>query len=244
MQSTYTQEVSESTISSISPETSTRAATADSKSTLVGLVRNLKNEVGVLIQQEIKLAKTEMSEKLGYFTRNGIALAIGGAVAYAGLIVLLLGLGFLAAWAIHLAGIEGLFASFLGLLFIGMLVTGVGGAMVLKGVAAFRKESLTPERTLQTLQDLRGQPAQPKEATPSAPPTEPKTSSAELQARVEATEGEMEETLGELGHRLDPHYLNEQVKHRIQENPYRAGLIAAGAGLLSGLMIRRRFHRT
>jgi len=70
-----------------------------------------------------------------------------------------------------------------------------------------------------------------------------KRTSAEIQAQVEKTEEQMSETLDELGRRLSPHHINQEIKHRIQERPYRAGLIAMAAGVLSGMMVRRRFQK-
>lgn len=208
------------------------------------LVRDLGQEIKTLVQQEMQLVKAELSEKVQIAARNGVALAVGGVMAYAGLIVLLLGFGFLIAWAIHLAGIEGLFASFLGLLFVGLATVGLGGGLVLKGISAFRRESLAPDRTISTLKDLKGTKAKPGAPSEPARPPEPKVSSREMQGRVEATEAEMGETLDELTQRLDPRRLNAKVKHRIQEKPYKAGLIAMGAGLVSGFLIKGRSHNS
>jgi len=213
--------------------------TADSS--FLKLVRDLGQEVRELVRQEITLAKTEVSEKIQYFGRNSVLVGIGAVIGYAGLIVLLLGLGFLAAWVIHLAGIQGLFASFLGLFGVGLVVIGISGGLLLKGIKALRTESLAPDRTLVTLKELKGNPNQ----TPSPKPAEkePRLSSKEMQTRVEATEDQLGETLDELARRLDPHYINDRVKRRIGEKPLHAGFLAAGAGLLSGVLIRRRFRR-
>lgn len=156
---------------------------------VLDLMQALTNETKTFMRQEIALAKTELSEKVGRMAREGASVGIGGFVAYAAAIVMLLGLGFLVAWAIHLAGIESLFASFLGLLGIGLLVLGIGGVLALQGLAGLRKESITPERTVHTLQELRGSSAGP--ATPAPAPPPEKLSSQQAQARVEATEREM-----------------------------------------------------
>ena len=64
-----------------------------------------------------------------------------------------------------------------------------------------------------------------------------------MQPRVEATEDQLGKTLDELARRLDPHYIKDRVKSCISEKPFQAGFLAAVAGLLSGLLIRRRFRR-
>lgn len=202
------------------------------------LFRALTSDLRTLLRQELQLAKTEVSEKLAKLGRNAAALAAGGAVAYAGLIVFLFGLGWLLAWALSLTGMSPIFAAFLGLGIVGLLATAIGCALLLHGLSTLSHESLAPERTLHTLQELKGtrsvaQPAFPNEAAGKA-------SSAEMQARVERTENRVGETLEALGQRLSPQHINEELKHRIQANPYRAGLFAMLAGVASGLLLRRR----
>src|SRR3954465_10020515 len=53
------------------------------------LLRSLSHESTSLLQQEIELAKTELSDKAACVGRNVGYLAVGGMVAYAGVLVLL-----------------------------------------------------------------------------------------------------------------------------------------------------------
>jgi len=206
------------------------------QTSFIGLFRLLTGDTRTFIRQEIRLAKTEMAEKVSKLARNAVLLAIGGAIAYAGLIVLLIGLGWLLAWAFQNAGIQPLLAAFIGLAIVGVLISLIGGLLLMKGLKTLSKARLTPDRTLLTLQELKGnqtvQPAE-KEAGPSP-------SSEEMQAGVEATEERMGETLDELRRRISPQRINAEVKKKIQANPYRSGLIAMGAGLLGGLFVRRK----
>ena len=100
--------------------------------------------------------------------------------------------------------------------------------------------SLAPTRTIHTLQEFKGGKTTPK----SAKPEEPKYSSEELEAQVEETEYQMGATLDELGYRLSPQYLKARLKGKLRQNPYRAGLIALGVGLIGGLVMRRKFRRS
>ncbi len=216
---------------------------APAKTSLVGLFRNLTGETRTFIQQEIRLAKTELSEKISRLGRNAVTLAIGGFIAYAGLIVFLIGVGWLLAWAFETAGLPPGLASFVGLAVIGLLVTIAGCGLLLKGIKTLSREPLTPQRTMHTLQELKGSskpPAPRQSAENSAAPAN--ASSAEMEARVQETETRLGQTLDELGRRLSPQYISAQTKRRIQANPYRSGLIAMGAGLISGLLLRRRFR--
>jgi putative superfamily III holin-X/uncharacterized protein DUF3618 len=206
------------------------------------LARDLVDESKTLIRQEVALARKEIAEKLSYVGRNTAGLGAGLGIAYAGIIVLLIGFGFLIAWAIHLAGIQGLLAAFLGLAGVGLITGMVGGSLILKGVSALKAESLAPERTLRTLQELKGDGAAEK-IKAAAVPELPQPSSAEMQSRVEATENHIGETLEALRERLSPRNINDRIKHRIQGHPYRSSLVAMGAGLVGGLVIRRRFRR-
>ncbi len=216
--------------------------TAPGRFSLFGLIRALTGDTRTFIRQEIELAKTELSEKLASMGRNAAALAVGGFVAYAGLIVFLIGLGWLIGWAFQLAGLQPVFAVFVGLSATGLLVIAVGCALLLKSLKTLSSQSLAPERTVHTLQELKG--TAPVHASSSTgEPSKSKPSSAELQARVEATENRMGEALDELGYRLSPGHIKAQVKEKIETNPYRSGLIALGAGVLSGLFLRSRLRR-
>ncbi len=211
------------------------------RTSLVGLFRALTGDTRTFIRQEIQLAKTEISEKISRLGKNAAALAVGGFVAYAGLILFLMGLGWLLAYAFEAAGLQPALAGFVGLAAIGLVTIAIGSFFLLKGLKSISRESLTPERTVHTLQELRGaETTNPRTATP--PETQEKASSQEIQQRVEDTENRMGETLEELGRRLSPQHINTQVKARISANPYRSGLIAMVAGIFSGLLLRRKFR--
>jgi hypothetical protein len=211
---------------------------------VLGLTRNLVGEIKNFTRQELALFKAEVSEKISSLGKNAVSLAIGGFVAYAGLLVFLIGLGYLLTFAFEAAGLSQLMATFVGMAVIGLLVMLVGAAFIAKALSSFKKESLAPERSLKTLQELKGgHLASASHHAEHEKREEPKRSSAELQAEVERTEAEMGETLDELGYRLSPRHINQRIKTRIVERPYRAGLIAMCAGVISGMMVRRRFQR-
>ncbi len=210
------------------------------RTSLIGLFRELTADTRTFIRQEIQLAKTELAEKASLFGRNAAALVIGGFIAYAGLIIFLMGLGWLLAWAFEAAGLQPVLAGFIGLVAVGLVTIVVGSVLLLKGLKTISSESLAPERTVQTLQELKG--PETFQATPAPPQPEEKPSSEEMQQRVEATENRMGETLEELGRRLSPQHINEQVKGKIRANPYRTSLVAMLAGILSGFLLRRKFR--
>ena len=226
----------------INPETTTAEPLTVPKSSLVGLVRYLTNDLKTFLRQEVDLAKAEISEKAAWFGKNVVMLAVGGFVAYAGLIVFLIGLGWLVAWALQKAGLQPLLAGFLGLTIIGLLVVGAGAAFIFKGLKVFASDTLVPQRTLSTIQRLRGSVPQPSSAKENS--SKPLPSSKEMQARVVQTENRMSETLDELGRRLSPQQINARMKERIRQKPYRSGLVVMGVGLLGGLFLGRESRRT
>lgn len=216
--------------------------TTSTQSSIGGLIRTLTEDTKRLLRQEIELLKSELSEKISYFGRNAVALAIGGFIAYAGFIVLLMGLGWLAAWGLQQAGVQPVLAGFIGLAGIGLLIAIVGAAFLMKGMKAFAKESLAPQKTIHTLQRLKNSEA------PAPGMTElesaPKHSSSEMQSRVVATSDRVTDTIEELGQRLSPSHINAQVKTRIREKPYHAGLAAIVTGVVSGLLLGKAGRRS
>lgn len=212
-----------------------------SQYSVLGLTRNLVGEIKLFMRQELDLFKTELSEKVSKAGKNTVFLAAGGFVAYAGLLVFLIGLGFLLTFAFEAAGLSPWMAAFVGMAVIGLLVMLVGAAFIGKAISAFKKESLAPERSIHALQELKG--GHLPKTEEHRKEDERKRSSAEIEADVERTEQEMGETLDELGRRLSPHHINQRIKTQISERPFRAGLIAMLAGLVSGMMVRRKFQR-
>lgn len=213
------------------------------KPSLATLFSSLAGDTKNLIRQEVQLAKTELSEKLSKMGKNAAMLAVGGFVAYAGAIVFLIGLGWLLGWAMEKAGLEASLARFIGLAAMGLVVAVVGYIILNKALKALSGESLAPEKTIQTLQELKGTPDAAALESNLEEEFHEELTSDEMQARVEATETRMGDTLEELGYRFSPQHMKEQVKETICANPYRAGLVAMGCGLASGLFIRRKLAR-
>jgi ElaB/YqjD/DUF883 family membrane-anchored ribosome-binding protein len=212
-------------------------ALAVSRTSIFKLFKNFTGEFKTLVRQEIELAKKEISEKISMAGKNVASLAAGGFVAYAGLIVLLIGLGWLLGFAFQKAGLEPAFANFLGLAIIGLVIAMIGGVLIAKGLSSLKRNSMAPERTLHTLKELKGgKPVQTEIEKPDF-------SSEELEEQVQQTQYQMGATLDELGYRLSPRYINARIKSKVRENPYRAGLIAISVGLLGGLVLRKRFQR-
>src|SRR5215469_11233880 len=189
-----------------------------------GLVRGLTREAKLFVRQEIQLAKTEISEKVSSKAKSGTKVVIGGVVAYAGLIVFLIGLGWLIGFALAKAGLEPLLAQFIGLGFIGLVIAGCGGFLLMKALKALSRGSIVPVRTVHILQECRGQQAEAMKQSEAH--RAPQASSQELPERVERTEQRIGETFEELQRRVKPSFINTRIKGRLSEKPYRNSLVA------------------
>lgn len=121
--------------------------------TLSDLVKELRDETTILIQQELALAKTETSEKVSKVARNAAYIATGALIAYAGFIFLLLACseGLVAAFAEW--GMDPQIAIWLAPLLIGAIVCIAGYVFLQKGISTLRNESVVPEKTVASLKE-------------------------------------------------------------------------------------------
>lgn len=122
-------------------------------SSIVSLIQQLRDEGITLLRQEVALAKAELSEKLSHKASQAARLAIGGMIAYAGVIVLLLGAGDLLAFALPRTGISPEIATWLGRSLVGLVIAIIGYAMFARARHALSAESIVPEQTLASLRE-------------------------------------------------------------------------------------------
>ncbi|UEM23770.1 phage holin family protein [Skermanella mucosa] len=107
-----------------------------------GLFANLRQEATLLVKREIELARVEAGQKVGQISRGAVALAVGGAVLFIGILFLMLA----GTW-----GLSEYIEPWISALVVGGIVLLVGVVMLLKGISNMKKLNLTPERTLETL---------------------------------------------------------------------------------------------
>jgi len=109
------------------------------------LFSDLTRDVSVLVRKEIDLARTEISGRAKTVARDAATLGVGGALIYAGILALI------AAVILGLAkaGLD----AWLAALLVGLVVVGIGGALIQKGRTGLASTSLAPRRTVETLKD-------------------------------------------------------------------------------------------
>jgi hypothetical protein len=108
------------------------------------LFAELSRQTSALVRQEVDLAKTEMTQKAREVGKDAGFMAAGGAVAYAGLLVLLAALVLLLGLWIPL---------WVSALIVGVLVLGIGGFLVLLGRDRLTKTTMAPQQTVETLKE-------------------------------------------------------------------------------------------
>ena len=112
--------------------------------TLGELFGELSRETTTLIRQEVDLAKVELTQKATDAGKNVGFIAAGGAVAYAGLLVLL------AAVVIGLSRFIPLWAS---ALIVGVIVVAIGYVLAQKGLSALKNLNPAPRQTIRSFQE-------------------------------------------------------------------------------------------
>ena len=109
------------------------------------LFAELSRETGVLVRKEVELATTEMTAKARTAAAHVGTISVGGALAHAGLLVLL------AAFVIGLAQLG--VTPWLSALIVALATMGIGYALVSKGRASLSRANLAPTQTIETLKE-------------------------------------------------------------------------------------------
>jgi hypothetical protein len=120
------------------------AAARDDRS-LGDLLAELSRETGQLVRKEVELATTEMTAKARKAGADAAMMAAGGALAHAGLLVLL------AALVIGLAQLG--ITPWLSALIVGVVTAGIGYMLVNRGKVSMRETSLAPTQTMESLKE-------------------------------------------------------------------------------------------
>lgn len=125
--------------------------TSPSSTSVVSLLQNLRNDTTTLLRQEMALAKAEFERNVSRIGAHAAEVAIGGFVAYAGLIVLLIGLGHLVGTGLARAGMDEEVAEWLAPAFVGILIGGIGYLMMARAKRALANDPIAPRDVLTSL---------------------------------------------------------------------------------------------
>jgi len=109
------------------------------------LFSDLTRESATLVRQEVALARAEIGQKAARLGKDVGMIAAGGAVAYAGLIVILFGFALglvalgMAAWAAYLL--------------VGLVIGLIGGLIAWQGMSGLKHNDPIPHETVETLKE-------------------------------------------------------------------------------------------
>ncbi|HEX5828911.1 MAG TPA: phage holin family protein [Candidatus Limnocylindrales bacterium] len=120
---------------------------AESRSdrSLGDLFGSLTSQLGQLIHKEVELARTEITANAVRTGKNASVMGAGGAIAYGGFLVLLAAaVGLLASLGLDL---------WLAALVVGLVVVGIGLALVQRGRSQLEASSLAPTKTIESLKE-------------------------------------------------------------------------------------------
>lgn len=107
-----------------------------------GLLRRLTDELATLLRQELALATAEVTRSMRVVLAGAASLAVGGAVLYTGLLVML---------AAAVLGLATVLHPWLAALVIGAAVTVIGVVLVTIGIRSLDPSTLKPSRTTESL---------------------------------------------------------------------------------------------
>jgi hypothetical protein len=113
---------------------------------LAGLFSDLWRETTTLVQDELELAKADITEKAVQAGRGVSAVAVGGAILFAGMLSLLA-----AATGALLVVLPPGVAPWLAPLIVGAIVTIVGAIALSSGRSKLKAQNLKPERSIESL---------------------------------------------------------------------------------------------
>jgi hypothetical protein len=119
--------------------------TKESARPIVSLMSHVASDLAYLVQTEFRLARAEMGEKVSAVSNAGTYLALGGAIALSGLIVLLFDI---ARW-IAIAGVPYQWS----LLIVAVVALLIGGGFAMAGINRVKASSLTPDRTIEQMRE-------------------------------------------------------------------------------------------
>jgi uncharacterized membrane protein len=113
--------------------------------TLGELFAELSRDTATLVRKEVELARVEMTTKAARVGRHVAYIAVGGAVAYAGVLVLAAALVML----LELAGLTWWASA----LIVGIGIALIGYLFVQRGISALQKDNLAPTETIATMKE-------------------------------------------------------------------------------------------
>ena len=113
------------------------------------LISELVRKAAVLIEEEVALARAEMSTKASTVSRSAGMLAGGGAIAYG---------GFLAIAAAIIIALHAVMPWWAAALLVGLVMVAIGYFLIQRSLQTIKTANLAPRRTVASLRGFRETP--------------------------------------------------------------------------------------
>ncbi len=113
------------------------------------LISELVRKAAVLVQEEVALARAEMSTKASTVLRSAGMIAGGGAIAYG---------GFLAIVAAIIIALHAVMPWWAAALLVGLVLVAVGYFLIQRAIETIKTANLAPRRTAASLRGYRETP--------------------------------------------------------------------------------------
>ncbi|MGI6208010.1 MAG: phage holin family protein [Anaerolineae bacterium] len=110
------------------------------------LFTELLDETRTLLRHELRLARAETTQSLSNMARGAAQMGVGGVVAHAGFLALVAAAILLAAEVLP---------AWLSALLVGLVLIVVGYLILRGGQAQLQRESVVPDKTIETLKEDR-----------------------------------------------------------------------------------------
>lgn len=108
------------------------------------LFSELAAETGTLVRQEVALAQVEITTKATRVGKNVGFLAVGGAVAYAGLLAILAGV---------VLGLSYFMPAWIAAMLVGLVVGGAAFFVISSALEELKNTNLKPEETVESIKE-------------------------------------------------------------------------------------------
>lgn len=120
-------------------------ARTQTQPTIGELFGELTRETGMLIRQQMELARLELSQRVSRLGRGLTRVVIGGALATGGLLAIVAGI----VLAVTALGVP----AWVSALVVGAVLALIGYVLAQQAIAAMSREELAPQATLETLKE-------------------------------------------------------------------------------------------
>lgn len=130
-----------------------RHSDASRRPSIGSLLESVRDDASQLLRDEVELFKVEMRDSARFAAKQVAKIAVGGAVALAGGLLLLFGVATGLAVVLAVVGVGPMHAAWIAPVVLGALVALAGVVVAKKAAKDLQEADLEPRQTMETLKD-------------------------------------------------------------------------------------------